>query len=393
MDEHTKEEGGDFGIRHRVIAAKNSDQDPEECAILHDFLPKNYQENNVILTPSIITPSQSAEKSISNTITVTNNTTITTAPLTHVEKLSNEHVPNNSFQHCIQIAVGWYNLVCKIIFISVFWLRKWHPFFHSTVRQCKTWMLKHCDYFLSICRAALDAYKEENFDPREYKEHTTTSSGRGFCCCCFSCKSFLMGVLCLSVLSYTAVPKRPTEWEIERDSTINPLPLVNFMVDTPCYAVPANIGNQTFRSGIAFGEFVRSMRAHMIRAGSIGITSFHLGLPFCLLAYVDDERRTIRVLANPRLVGGPAEQERDRDLQTIKETDPVCPQMGSVERQRASHIVVEYQEMNTKGEFLHFRKNSTTEPLVLKEVMKGAPAYIVQHLLDTLSQKSLCIKK
>jgi peptide deformylase len=238
----------------------------------------------------------------------------------------------------------------------------------------------------------LDGFRNETFNVRDYEDPLGWK--RIFyllCCCGCSPKYFCTFLLALSLLSFVAMPGRPSEAELQLDSTLHPLPLVHTMLDTACFPVPPDVARQTFRSGIAFSEFVRSMRAHLLTQKIIGITSFHVGLPLCLLAYVDDERHTIRVLANPVLVGQPV--QREQDTQVIRETDLLCPAVGVVERHRHTHIVLEYQEMDTKGRFLHFRKNSTDAPLVLKEVLKGAPAFILQHLMDTLTRKSMCIPK
>lgn len=190
----------------------------------------------------------------------------------------------------------------------------------------------------------------------------------------FYCRCIWFSVLCFSLLVYTSY-RTPSQTYAA---------LAPHIIDNRCYTV--NSESEELHTQRYFNHsiyyYVRSTRYHLHTQQLIGLTTYHVGVPLCILVFRTHNDQ-LRTLYNPVLVGN-----SERDRVRIKETDVVCPDATPVVVERYKQVSVEYDDIS--DDYLSGRSVRKRPTVQMREVFRGGDAIILQHLIDTLNGYNVC---
>jgi peptide deformylase len=179
------------------------------------------------------------------------------------------------------------------------------------------------------------------------------------------------------------------------------IPLAPRFLDAECYpfdtTTQKSVAMQTYKNRTLL-EYVRWMHVHMVRERMVGITAFHVGLPFCLIAFYENDNVTVRTLINPAVVSAAHTESgaKKRDASSslvVLESDVLCPDVPPVRRLRSKVVTIEFDDFTDHLVVATITTDNDKRRRRRQERFDAGSAIIVQHLIDAIERRGVCNKQ
>jgi peptide deformylase len=119
------------------------------------------------------------------------------------------------------------------------------------------------------------------------------------------------------------------------------IPLVKHIMNVKCSPVNTTIdfGNQVYANK-SVNNYIDSVRYHIQKENITGLTTYHVGLPICVVILIDHLERE-RIYFNPSITN-----YSFKLFDSSHENDIICEEKVSSKKKRYFRIDVEYSEVD-----------------------------------------------